>query len=136
MQAHLVRDPMKVPFQLVCADALEGVMVLSTHMEVLFFISQTKRWSVSYQNFLGRQDELHQPTVEGFGKAIVLRSVESREAGEHPMLVEEACRAVSSVLIVTIQSREFDVHVILSAKASSFGRDGRVKDLSSVESEP
>ena len=76
---------------------------------------------------LGRQDEVYQPTIEGFSKAIVLRSVVSREAGEHPMLVEELCRAVSSVLIVAIQSREFVLHAMLSAKASSFGRDGGLK---------
>ena len=93
-------------------------------MEVLFFISQT-RCSTSHQKFLGRQDELCQPTVEGFGKVILLRSVVSREAGEHPRLMKEACRAVSSVL--AIQSREFDVHAMLSAKVSSFGRDGGLK---------
>ena len=64
----------------------------------------------------------------------MLRSVVSREAGEHPRLMKEACRAVSSVL--AIQSREFDVHAMLSAKASPFGRDGRVKDLSSVKNDP
>ena len=85
---------------------------------------------------LRRQDELYQPTVEGFGKAILLRSVASREASEHPRLMKEVCRAVSSVPIVAIQSREFDVHAMLSAKASPFGRDGRVKDLSSVKNDP